>query len=41
VADTAAWMESADNFKDPGREEALNEAQYEVHGRSFLILIEK
>ena len=41
VADTAEWMEPADNFKDPGGEDALTSMKYVVHGRTAIILLEK
>jgi glycogen operon protein len=41
VADTASWMEKQGNFNDPGSEEKLNVATYEMKGRTVLILIEK
>ena len=41
VADTAAWMEQDGNFRDPGSEDRLGAASYEMKGRSMLILIEK
>ena len=40
VADTAAWMEDQDNFKDPGQPNLLTGATYDVDARSVLILIE-
>jgi isoamylase len=41
VADTAAWMESRDNFNAPGQEELLTSANYALAARSVLLLIEK
>jgi glycogen operon protein len=41
VADTAAWMEPADNINSPGNEEPLANRQYNLHGRSAIILIER
>lgn len=41
VCDTADWMESQDNFKSPGQEDALTARDYTLAGRSILILIEK
>jgi isoamylase len=41
AADTAAWMESEANFNEPGHEDKLTAATYEMKGRSLLILIEK
>lgn len=41
IADTAAWMESKDNFNDPSHEELMEGATYGLAGRSVLVLIEK
>ena len=41
VADTAAWMESRDNFNAPGQEELLTSANYALAARTVLLLIEK
>lgn len=41
VSDTAPWMESIGNFKDPGAEDLLTVTTYDMIGRSFLLLIEK
>ena len=40
VADTAAWMEDQDNFKDAGNPDLITGATYGVNARSVLILIE-
>lgn len=41
VADTAAWMEPQGNAKEPGQEEPLDVATYDLHPRSVLLLIER
>ncbi len=41
VGDTAPWMESAGNFTNPGSEQLLGGATYDLAGRSLLLLIEK
>jgi len=41
VADTSAFLESAGNIKDPGEEDPLNSPNYQMNGRSVLLLIEK
>ena len=41
VGDTAGWMESRGNFTDPGQEDRLDGATYELAGRSILLLIER
>ena len=41
VTDTAAWMESRDNFNAPGQEELLTSVNYALAGRTVLLLIEK
>jgi len=41
VGDTAAWMESQGNFVDPGQEQQLGGATYDLAGRSLLLLIER
>ncbi len=41
VCDTAAWMESHDNFVAPGAEESIPSGTYEVHGRSVVVLVER
>lgn len=41
VADTAGWMEPNGNFRDPGSEDRLDAATYEMKERSLLILVEK
>jgi glycogen operon protein len=41
VADTAGWMENADNFNAAGSEELLTGASYSLASRSVLLLIEK
>jgi hypothetical protein len=43
VADTAAWMETRDNFNAPGQEELITSANYALGlaARTVLLLIEK
>ncbi|MEA3211355.1 MAG: isoamylase [Chthoniobacter sp.] len=41
VCDTAAWMEGRDNFVAPGAEEPMASGDYEVNGRSILVLVER
>ena len=41
AADTASWMEPQGNFKDPGKEDALNAPGYGMQRRSLLVLIER
>jgi glycogen operon protein len=41
VADTASWMEGADNIAAPGSEVALGGQIYDVHPRSVVLLIEQ
>jgi isoamylase len=41
VSDTAARMESHDNFNAPGSEEQMDNTPYKLTGRSLLILLEK
>jgi isoamylase len=41
VSDTASWMESQGNFADPGAEQVLGGATYDLAGRSLLLLIER
>lgn len=41
VGDTATWMESRDNFNNPGQEELMDGDSYLLAGRSVLLLIEK
>jgi isoamylase len=41
VGDTAAWMEPQGNFVDPGQEQMVGGATYDLAGRSLLLLIER
>ena len=41
VCDTAAWMESRDNFNAPADVEPMPGNTYGMHGRTVLVLIEK
>jgi isoamylase len=41
VADTGAWWESAGNSADPGQEDRMAGATYELAARSVLVLIER
>jgi len=41
VGDTAPWMESLGNFTNPGAEDLLTVTNYDLAGRSILLLIEK
>jgi glycogen operon protein len=41
VADTGAWWESAGNAVEPGQEERMGGATYELAARSVLVLIER
>ncbi len=41
VSDTADWMESDGNFREPGREDRLTSRHYRMGRRSLLLLIEK
>lgn len=41
VGDTATWMEPRGNFNDPGSEEQLHSNDYEMKGRSLILLIER
>jgi isoamylase len=41
VADTAAWMENDANSRDPGQEDPLTAATYQMDRRSVLLLIQK
>jgi isoamylase len=41
VSDTATWMESRGNFTDPGAEDVLTVSNYDLAGRSILLLIER
>ncbi|MDR4479555.1 MAG: isoamylase [Nitrospira sp.] len=41
VGDTAAWMESKDNFTGAGQEELMEGDTYVLAGRSVLVLVEK
>jgi glycogen operon protein len=40
VGDTAPWMESRGNFTDPGAEDLLTVTNYDLAGRTLLLLIE-
>jgi isoamylase len=41
VGDTAAWMESRGNFTNPGAEDLITITNYDLAGRSLLLLIER
>jgi glycogen operon protein len=41
VLDTAAWMESEDNIRDPGSEDVIHGSSYTLQARSAIVLIEK
>jgi isoamylase len=41
VGDTAPWMESRGNFTNPGAEDLLTVTNYDLAGRSLLLLIER
>jgi glycogen operon protein len=41
AGDTAAWMETDNNFRDAGKEDRLDARTYGMKGRSLLILIER